>query len=162
NARHHLERALSQNLAPVPRLRFALAVNHDVAARNTLSRVLWMQGIPDQAVRSAESALEGARATNHALTLCTALAYSACPVALYVGDLAAAERSVTTLLEHSAKHALPVLSAVGGCLKGTLLLARGDIAGLALLRTALDWLREARFSVRYAAFLGTLAQGLAA
>src|SRR5262249_39474868 len=87
NARHHLERALSQNLAPVPRLRFALAVNHDVAARNTLSRVLWMQGIPDQAVRSAESALEGARATNHALTLCTALAYSACPVALYVGDL---------------------------------------------------------------------------
>jgi predicted ATPase len=160
DARRHLERAISQNAAPVPRLR--LAVNHDVAARNTLSRVLWMQGFPDQAVRSAQSVLDRARATNNELTLLTTLAYSACPIALYVGDLGAAERSVTTLLEHSAKHALTVLNALGHCLKGTLLVARGDIAGLPLLRSALDRLREARFSVRYPAFLGTLAQGMAA
>src|SRR5262249_36625054 len=158
NARRHLERALSQNVASIPRLRFALAVNHGVAAQSMLSNVLWVQGFPDQAVRTAQSALAGARATNHALTLCNALAHAACPIALYVGDLATGERSVTTLLEHSAKHALTMWNALGGCLKGTLLLARGDIAGLALLRTALDWLREHRLSFRYAAFLGTLAQ----
>jgi predicted ATPase len=162
NARRHLERALSQNVAPVPRLRLALAVKHDVAARSALSKVLWVQGFPDQALRSAKSVLDGAQATNHALTLCNALAHSACPIALYVGDLAAAERSVTTLLEHSAKHALAVWNALGRCLKGSLLLARGDIVGLALLRSALDRLREVRFSVRYTAFLGTLAQGMAA
>jgi predicted ATPase len=169
NARRHLERALSQleralsqNVAPVPRLRVGLADNHNVAVRTTLSNVLWMQGFPDQAVRCAQRAVDGARATNHELTLCYALAYSASPIALYVGDLAAAESSVTTLLEHSAKHALPVWNALGGCLKGTLVLARSDIAGLALLRTALDWLREARFGLRYAAFLGALAQGMAA
>src|SRR5215813_8719563 len=162
SARRHLERALSQDVAPVPRLRLALAVNHELAARNVLSKVLWMQGFPDQAVRSAQSTLDGARATDHAMSLCNALAHSACPVALYVGDLAAAERLVTTLLEHSAKHGLTVWNALGGCLKGTLLLARGDIAGLTLLRTALDWFREARFSFRYAAFLGTLAEGMAA
>jgi predicted ATPase len=53
-------------------------------------------------------------------------------------------------------------NALGGCLKGTLLLARGDIAGLELLRTALHWLREHRLSFRYSAFLGTLAQGMGA
>src|SRR5262249_52579955 len=52
--------------------------------------------------------------------------------------------------------------AVGRCRKGTVLLARGDIAGLALLRTALDWLREAGFGLRYAVHLGALAQGMAA
>src|SRR4030095_2062736 len=160
--RRHLERALSQNVAPVPPWRIDLAVNHELSARNTLSRLLWMQGFPDQAVRSAQSALDGARATNHALTLCNALAHAACAIALYVGDLASAERSVTALLDHSAKHALTMWNALGGCLKGTLLLARGDIAGLALLRTALDWLREHRLSFRYPAFLGTLAQGMAA
>jgi hypothetical protein len=69
---------------------------------------------------------------------------------------------VTTLLEHSAKHALTMWNAQGRCLKGTLLLARGDNAGLALLRTALDWLREAGFGLRYAVHLGALAQGMAA
>jgi predicted ATPase/DNA-binding winged helix-turn-helix (wHTH) protein len=156
NARRHLERALSQNVPPVPRLPEPIA--NDLAARSILSHVLWMQGFPDQAVRSAKIAVDGARATNHALTLCNVLAHAACPIALYVGDLKAAERLVTALLEHSTKHALSVWNALGGCLKGTLLLARGDIAGLALLRTAL----EARFSFRYAVFLGTLGQGMAA
>jgi hypothetical protein len=120
-----------------------------------------VQGFPDQAVRSSKR-FDGARATSHALTLCNVLVHAACPIVLYVGDLAAAERSVATLLEHSAKHALTVWNALGRCLKGTLLLARGDVAGLELLRTALDWLREHRFGLRYAAYLGTFAQGMAA
>jgi predicted ATPase/DNA-binding winged helix-turn-helix (wHTH) protein len=161
NARSRLERALSQNVAPVPRLHLTLAVNHDFAARSMLSNVLWVQGFPDQAVRTAESALEAARATNHALTLCNALAHSGCQIALYVGDLAVAERSVTTLLEHSAKHALTMWNALGRCLKGTLLLARGDIAGLALLQTAVDWLRDGGFGLPYPVYLGTLVQGMA-
>jgi predicted ATPase len=143
-------------------LRVALADNHNVAARTTLSNVLWVQGFPDQAIHSAQSALDGARAADHALTVCYALAHAACPIALYVGDLAAAEHLVTTLMEHSARHALTVWNALGGCLKGTLLLARGDVAGLALLRTALDYLGEARFGLRYAIYLGTLARGMAA
>jgi hypothetical protein len=130
NARRHLERVLSRHIAPVPRLPVPIA--NDLAARSRLSNVLWMQGFPDQAVRSAQGALEGARATNHALTLCNVLAHAACPIALYVGDLEAAERSVTMLLERSAKHSLTMWNALGRCLKGTLLLARGDIAGLPL------------------------------
>jgi predicted ATPase len=51
---------------------------------------------------------------------------------------------------------------LGRCLKGALLLARGDVVGLALLRAALDWLREAGFGYYDTIFLGTLAQGMAA
>src|SRR5262249_28900228 len=160
NARRHLERALSLHIGPVPRLPVPIA--NDLAARSRLSNVLWLQGFPEQAVRSVQGALEGARATNHALTLCNVLAHAACPIALYVGDLATAERLVTMLLERSAKHSLTMWNALGRCLKGILLLAQGDIAGLAILRTALDWLREAGFGLRHAVYLGTLAQGMAA
>ena len=66
------------------------------------------------------------------------------------------------LLEYSAKHPLTLWGALGRCLMGELLLARDDFAGLALLRTALDWLREAGFGYYDATFLGTLAQGMAA
>src|SRR5262249_54902440 len=160
NARRHLESALSQHIAPVPRLPVPIA--NDLAARSRLSNVLWMQGFPDQAVRSAQSALDGAQATHHALTLCNVLAHAACPIALSVAEWEAADRLLRALLGLSAKHALTMWNALGRCLKGTLLLARGDIAGLALLRTALDWLREAGFGLRYAVYLGTLAHGEAA
>jgi predicted ATPase len=163
NARRHLERALNQSAAPVHRVRLLYhADNEELAARTTLSNVLWMQGFPDQAVHSAQRTLEEARATDHALTICNALAHSACPVALYVGNLEAADRLVATLLEHSAKYGLTVWNTLGRCLKGALLLARGDVAGLALLRSALDELSAARFGFHYAVFLGLLAKGMTA
>jgi predicted ATPase len=96
------------------------------------------------------------------VSLCAALAHAACPVALHVGDLAAAERLVARLLENSAKHPLTMWNVLGRCLQGALLLARGDVAGLALLRATLDRLREARLHFWYAMFLPTLAQGMSA
>lgn len=83
-------------------------------------------------------------------------------MALYVGDLAEAERSVAMLLGLTAKYALNTWNAVIRCLHGRLLLAQGDFTGLAILRTALDWLREARFAVLYTISLGALAEGLGA
>lgn len=160
NARRHLEHVLSQFGAPVHWSRFV--ADDRVSARSALSKILWLQGFPDQAVSTAQSAVDEARATDHALLLWRVLASAACPIALYVGDLAAAERLVATLLESSAKHPLTVMNALGRCLKGALLLARGDVAGLALLRAARDWLREARLGLWYTAFGGTLAQGMAA
>jgi predicted ATPase len=120
-----------------------------------------MQGFPDQAIFSARTTLEEARATDHALSLCTVLAHAACPTALYAGDLAAADQWVTMLMEQSAKLPLTLWDRLGRCLKGALLLARGDVAGLMMLRTALDQLRQAGFGYYDAAFLGTLAQGMA-
>jgi predicted ATPase/DNA-binding winged helix-turn-helix (wHTH) protein len=163
NARRRLDRMLSQYVAPAHRSHIArFQFDQRVAARSTLSHILWLQGFPDQAVRSARATLEVAQTTDHALSLCNALGHAAFPVALYVGDLAAAEQFLSMLLNYLADHAPTVWNALGLCLRGLLLVKRGDITGLPLLRSALDELRDMRFHLRYAAYLGMLADGLGA
>jgi predicted ATPase len=96
------------------------------------------------------------------MRLASRLALIGCPIVLYVGDLAEAERLVAMLLDCSVKHALSTWRALAQCLKGTLLVARHDPAGLALLRTGLARLRETGFTFRYTISLAALAQGLGA
>ncbi len=159
DARRHTERMLATYLPPVHRshtIRFQY--DQGVLARGLLARILWLQGFADQAMRLAQSNVEGARATGHAISLCYALAQAACPVAFWVGDLAAAENSVAMLLEHSDKHALPVWQAWGRCLNGVLLIKRGEVArGLPVLKNALDELDEARSTLPYMVFQGEFA-----
>jgi predicted ATPase len=112
---------------------------------------------------TVQETIERARASDHAISLCYTLARAACPVALWVGDLAAAECYVSMLLDHSAKLGMAVWQAEGRCFKGMLLFKRGtDGTGLRLLRTALDELRETGSVLRDSAFLCALAEGLAA
>jgi hypothetical protein len=63
-----------------------------VAGEIILALILWLQGFPDQAVGTVERTIERARASDHAISLCYTLARAACPVALWVGDLAAENR----------------------------------------------------------------------
>jgi hypothetical protein len=162
DARRHLERMLSHYVAPVYRPH-AIRFQYDqrVMARATLAWILWLQGFPDQAIHTAKRNVEEARASDHALSLCYALAEAACPLALFVGDLATAERLVAMLLDRSAKHALSLAHACGRYLEGVLRIKRGDaVTGLQLLRTTVDELGETRFVLRYTAFLGALMEGL--
>jgi predicted ATPase len=132
-----------------------------VMARATLAWILWLQGFPDQAMQTATGNVEAARASDHALSLSYALAEAACPVALFIGDLATAEGLVALLLDHSAKHALSLAHAWGRYLEGVLRIQRGEaVTGLQLLRSTFDELGETRFVLRYTAFLGALVQGL--
>jgi predicted ATPase len=122
-------------------------------------------------MRTAESSVEEAQATNHALTLCYALSQAACAIALLIGNVAAAEHYVTMLLDHSARHALTRWHAFGLCHQGVLAIKRGDVmTGLRLLRAGLDERGEARFAVlRFVAVLmaeafgraGRVSEGLA-
>jgi predicted ATPase/DNA-binding winged helix-turn-helix (wHTH) protein len=162
NARHHIERMLSGYVAPVqwlPLIRFQF--DQRVVARVALARILWLQGFPDQARRTAQSTVDDARALDHAVSLCLALNKAACPVALFTGDLAAAGSYVAMLLDSSAAHALPIWRAEGHRFHGTLLIRNGDFdAGLRLLRTALGQPPEASFQPYFTWFLGELAEGL--
>lgn len=133
-----------------------------VAARGTLASALWLQGLPDQAVRMAQHAAEDARASGHPVSLCTALSHSTFPVALYVGDLAEAGRQLGMLREHLAKHPLVIWNRILLCLEGTLMIRHGDAGGLPILRNGLAELRETGYRLRYTSHLGTMAQGLAA
>ncbi|WGD50127.1 winged helix-turn-helix domain-containing protein [Bradyrhizobium sp. CB1650] len=134
-ARRHLERALDEYVtanytSPVLRFQF----RPHVQARVLLAWILWLQGFPDQAMRVADNSVEEARGANHVLSLCYALAH-ACTIALWVGDLAAAESYLGMLVDQSARHPLPFWAALGRRNRGVLLIKRGDLdTGLRLLR----------------------------
>jgi predicted ATPase len=140
-----------------------------VSARTFPAPVLWLLGFPDQAMRAAEAAIEAARAANHAMSLCHALVFGACPTALLAGDLASGEHYASLLIDHSAKHGLARWHAYGYRYHGALVIKRGDIAaGLKLLRAGFDELGD--FStLRFMDFLvpealcraGEIAEGLA-
>jgi predicted ATPase/DNA-binding winged helix-turn-helix (wHTH) protein len=162
DARRHLEHMLTHYAAPAYRPH-AIRFQYDqrVMARATLAWILWLQGFPEQAMHTATRNVEEARASDHALSLSYALAEAACPVALFVGNLTAAEGLVAMLLAHSAKHALSLAHAWGRYLEGVLRIKRGDAAtGLQLLHITFDELGETRFVLRYTAFLGALVEGL--
>ena len=127
-----------------------------------LARVLWLQGFADQAVRTAEMSIGEAQATGHAMSLCYALALAACPIALWVGNLAAAAHYTGMLLDHSRKHGLPLWSAFGSRFQRVVVLKGGDLdTGSRLLRTGLDEIVEPNFSFRFLTGLSELAEALA-
>src|SRR5262249_53987222 len=138
-ARQHIERMLSRYEVPVIGahiIRFVF--DQRGIAQCFLARILWLQGFPDQAVRLAKSIVDGAQADNDVLSLCQALVQAACPVAFFVGDLAAAEQYVMMLLDHSTRQALEFWQAFGRCFQGVLFIKRGHLDdGLAMLGAAL-------------------------
>jgi hypothetical protein len=74
SARRHIERVLAHRVTPAQKWQaFRFGVDHWTAARLSLARILWLQGLPDQAMRTVESSLAEARATNHTISLCQAL-----------------------------------------------------------------------------------------
>jgi predicted ATPase len=133
-----------------------------IAVHMVLARILWLQGFPERALRTVEANIEDARALGHALSLCGALEIG-CLIAIWSGDLAAAERSVTALFDHTARQALTYRRQGARCFHGAVLIARGEPrAGLAQVRAVLDDLRESCFVPYYPVTLGALAQGLGA
>jgi hypothetical protein len=130
-----------------------------ISARVYFARVLWLQGFADQAVRTAEMSIGEAEATGHALSLCSALALAACPIALWVGNLTAAAHYTSMLLDHSSKHNLQLWNAIG-CGFQRVVAIRGDDLDteLQLLRTEPSEIAGPDFSFR---FLTGLVEALA-
>jgi predicted ATPase/DNA-binding winged helix-turn-helix (wHTH) protein len=148
-ARRHIERVLADYVIAEARPHLIhFEIDLRVMARVFFARILWLQGFPDEAMRAAERSVQDARVANHAISLCYALFMAACPIALAVGDLVAAEHYVSMLLDHSTRSALTFWAARGRSYQGALLITRGDVdTGLPLLRAGFDELGEARSAV---------------
>jgi predicted ATPase/DNA-binding winged helix-turn-helix (wHTH) protein len=162
-ARECIERMLGRYTTPVSRshvVRFQF--DQRVTARITLARVLWLQGLADQALREVKDNIEHAVSINHTLSLCNALAQGACPIALLVGDFVMAERYTAMLRSHTGKNTLDVWRAYADCFDGERLIRCGDLdTGLSLLRPAVDELWRASFVQYHTPFIVALALGLA-
>jgi predicted ATPase len=162
SARCHLEHMLAGYLTPDQALHIIrFQTDQRVLMGVFLARILWLQGFSDQATRAANRSVGDARAANHTISLCAALAHAACPIALLIGDLAAAEHFVTMLLDYSTRHALAHYRACGCSFQGVLAIQRGDvITGLRLLRAGSGEFGEAGSAAfRLLAFL--IAEALA-
>jgi predicted ATPase/DNA-binding winged helix-turn-helix (wHTH) protein len=121
------------------------------------ARILWLQGLADQAQALAARNIEEGRANGHALTFCSVLGQAACPIAFWSGDFAAAERHGTELLEHTDRHAIRLWGLWARAFNAAVIAKRDVAAGLPLLREELNRAGDARFLPRFLPLLGELA-----
>jgi predicted ATPase/DNA-binding winged helix-turn-helix (wHTH) protein len=143
-------------------VRYYVAPSELVQTRAMLARVLWLQGLVSQATDQARMSIETGQAGDNKFALCWALCLAVCPITLMTGDLVAAERAVAMLSDLAARHNWTLWRIVGRCLKGWLLVTRGDCAtGSALLRMGLETCERTGWTICYPEFLGALAEGLA-
>jgi predicted ATPase/DNA-binding winged helix-turn-helix (wHTH) protein len=119
-ARRHLEQGLTLSAVTSPqhqagRFRDILRSQNDgqVEARVFLARVLWLQGLSDQAIQMAEKGVGRAQAICHVSTQCYALALGSIPVALWTGNLGAAADYTKLLVDLSTKQSLSLWAPYG-------------------------------------------------
>jgi predicted ATPase len=131
-----------------------------VAARVPLSSIYWLQGYPDQAMRTAQLAVEEAISTKHALSLGYALSMAACPMALQVGDIETAREHITLLLDHSARYSLGPWNAWARYFRARVAFLAGEREFVDEMASVLDELRAKGFGLRFNLHLGELAEAL--
>jgi predicted ATPase/DNA-binding winged helix-turn-helix (wHTH) protein len=162
-ARYHIARVVDHYVAPESG-RHTTWFHYDqrVLARAMLARVLWLQGLVEQAGAKAWASVEEASAAQNNPSLCYALGAAVCPIALRTGDLATTERAVAMLDAAAAKYSSIFWTKLGPCLEGALLIRRGEFRrGTTLLSATLDVSRKIGLAVHIFGFLGDLAEGLA-
>jgi tetratricopeptide (TPR) repeat protein len=127
------------------------------------ARILWLQGLADQAIELVATNIEEGRVNGHALTFCSVLGQAACPIAFLSGDFNAAESYGNELLEHTERHAIRPWSLWASAFNAMIMAKRGDSErGLVLLREQLDSAGDTRFLPRFLLLLGELAACLGA
>ncbi|QGZ63059.1 ATP-binding protein [Paraburkholderia acidisoli] len=160
-ARRNLERVLARQVAPRQRTQLS---HHHVDARNgsraLLASLLWLQGLPERAVRTARQADADAQASGHALTLGYVQVFATIPVALFTGDIAAAHAAVVALQDNVARHGLVIFDATARCLEGAVRVEQNDPAALPMLADAIAQLDRDHIGLRYAMYAGLYARGL--
>lgn len=85
---------------------FGVQYDQSVASLTVLARVLWLQGFPEQAWRTARQALDIAVQINHGTSICYTLALASCLIAHYNGDVQNARALLQLLLEQAQKHSV--------------------------------------------------------
>lgn len=102
-ARIHADRAVNHPAQSIRNVHNSFhEYDNRIASRTHLSRVLWLQGLPDQAFATVSEGVAIARELAYPPALCFILAFAAGPVSLWTGNDEAAASHVALLLEQSA------------------------------------------------------------
>ncbi|WP_049974656.1 winged helix-turn-helix domain-containing protein [Azospirillum sp. B4] len=89
--------------------------NQRVVAEGTLAGLAWLLGQVGRAQVEMRTCLEDADTVGHALTNCLVLGQSACPTALLMGDVAAAQHYGQMLLALAERHGMMMWRDWAGC-----------------------------------------------
>ena len=158
-ARHHAERALTHPAGMIRTAHKSLyEYDHQVAVRSHYARILWIQGLPDQARLAAEEGVQRALSLDFAPPLCAMLSNSACPVAFWTGDVGTLERYLEILAKHSTTLLSDYWRAFGHSYEAVMALGPADGTGAFDQRAAA--LRQEALSPLHIDILGTLHERL--
>jgi predicted ATPase/DNA-binding winged helix-turn-helix (wHTH) protein len=158
SARRHIDSALARLAQLGPRSQtIRLRFDMRVSTHYFQARILWLQGLADQALRAVEHNIEEGRAIGHALTFCSVLGQAACPIAFLVGDLDAAARHGAMLLDHTERHPIRLWRLWARCFNGLLAAKRADAGAVEVLSHELEEVGDARFLPRFLLLHGELA-----
>jgi predicted ATPase/DNA-binding winged helix-turn-helix (wHTH) protein len=162
NAWRHIDRMMRADVVPQRRSPFIrFWFDQVVAGRVVLARILWLQGFVDRAWCTVQGAVGDAETLADPATLCYALSHGGCLLALWVGNLAAAERYTEMLLDHSRRQGFAPWNDFASRLKGVVLVKTGDLGGGSpLLRASLDDITDPNSGLWFLTGLGQMAEAL--
>jgi predicted ATPase/DNA-binding winged helix-turn-helix (wHTH) protein len=148
--------------APVHMSKLNIAsFGHLHRVRTIVARNLWVLGYPEQAIATAEEAVQEAENLNHPFTLCQ-IFMSCIMVPLETGDWQRAEELIYRLSTIAIKHQLFSYARASVGWQGRLAVSRGDLSrGIELLQTAIAALHEDGYELYRPQLSVTLAEGLA-
>jgi tetratricopeptide (TPR) repeat protein len=133
-----------------------------VATRTALATVAWVRGDTRAACDAAAAAVAGALSIDHVVSHSNALALAALPVALWTGDLDAAQSHVEALVDNLGQRDIGIWGPLSRFFAGAILSARGEVGGLEVMQIALEALVASNVLVRtpyYASMLAEVALG---
>jgi predicted ATPase/DNA-binding winged helix-turn-helix (wHTH) protein len=99
-ALRHVEQAL-QHLILAQRTQEGgpFVYDHKIATSSHYSRILWVSGRPDEAVEVIRDTIKKATTAHQSITFGFFLVFAACPISLWTGDLKAAHKYLSMLLD---------------------------------------------------------------
>ncbi|WP_269511435.1 ATP-binding protein [Burkholderia sp. IMCC1007] len=162
-ARERLEAATAElaDAGEPPCAQAALGVDMATLARTMLTRLVWIQGDPEHAMRIAAQAVECARRGPSALALCVVLGAAAVPIALRYGDHDITSDYLATLRATAGAHGFDIWRNHAECLTGQFDIQAGHPgAGLARLEPALQRVEASGFRRLLAPLNVACAEGL--
>ena len=101
-ARDHAERVLRVVRGPGNALHNEFQLSPEIAATTILTRVLWLEGYPDQAQDLLQQAIAAARRTDHWYSMYYVVCFAGLPLSLWIGDLAQAQQFLNATVNRAA------------------------------------------------------------
>ncbi|SEE89450.1 Predicted ATPase [Burkholderia sp. WP9] len=154
-ARASLEQLLEHSENLQHGLPLGQSVDQRIVGRATLARVLWLQGLRDQALKLAEDSVIAACDQQQAIVTCYVLVEALVPLMLLSGKRERAAQAIALLKEASGRAGLSVAQACCRCFDEYLRSMRDDGAhDLQAFRAALDDLESLDFGAPRAMLIG--------